>query len=58
MLEMLVAAPEGLSQDELRRRMGMATGSGTFGGYLRTLRNNGLIEGDSQRWTAAAILFP
>jgi hypothetical protein len=46
MLDALLAAPAGLSREQLGAQTGFAASGGTFGTYLGVLRRNGLAEVD------------
>lgn len=58
MLEVLVAThPRGVTRDELARRVGISSASGTFSDYLSNLRSNGLIEQRGRELFASSSLF-
>ncbi len=57
MLDALLAAPNGLSRDDLGERTGFAASGGTFGTYLGVLRRNGLAEVEGVLVRAGEVLL-
>jgi hypothetical protein len=58
MFETLISIyPEAISREELGERVGMSSGSGSFGTYLGKLRSNELIENSNGGLKASDNLF-